>query len=56
MQDYIKERKKTLAHSNNTIDISKKNSRKKFDISKIMCYICNKKGHYASTYIKLSRN
>ena len=45
-QEHIREPKKTLATDNNTVDVAKK--KKKYDTSKIMCFNCNKKNHYAS--------
>ena len=40
------EPKKTLATGDNTVDAAKK--KKKCDISKVMCFNCDKKGHSAN--------
>ena len=52
-QDIIKEWKKTLAISNNTIDTSKKN---KYDVSNVTCFNCHRQSYYASIYTKLPKN
>lgn len=50
--DHTGERKKTSTISDNSIDASKKDSRKKRYANKITHYNCNKKSHYASICIK----
>ena len=50
-QDHIKEAKETLAIGNNTVNATKK--KKMCDISKVTCFNCNKKGHYAKNCTKL---
>ena len=46
-----REPKKTPATSNNTVNAAKK--KKKRDTSKVMCFNCNKKDHYASNCTEL---
>lgn len=52
-QNYTGEQKDTLAIGDNTIDASKKDSRKKRNTSIIICYNYNKKNYYASNCIKV---
>ena len=56
LQERTRKLKKTPAISNNAINVSKKDSRKKRDTSKITCFNCNKKGYYASDYNKPPKN
>ena len=49
-REHIRGPKKTLATGNNTVNIAKK--KKKCNTSKITCFNCDKKGHYASNYTK----
>ena len=51
-QEHTKERKEQTPATNvNTTDVSKK-KKKRRDVSEIMCFNCDKKGHFASNYTK----
>ena len=46
-----------LALGVNTAEVEgKRRRRNKKDVSKIMCFNCNKKGHYSNKYPKLPKN
>ena len=50
--EYTRERKKqTPAISVNTTNVLKK-KKKRYDVNRITCFNCNKKGHFASDYAK----
>lgn len=50
-----KQKEQTPVTSDNTID-TLKNKKKRYNISKVTCFNCHRKGYYISIYTKPSKN